>query len=450
LTVKTDAPKRPATTKEYDGDGGGGAAGAKSAVLAAVDEREVLRIEQGCTRIPSLTYEEQAVAEYFAQQMRFAGLEVQVIEVEDPYGSGKRSKQPVGRLRGTGGGKSIMFDGHMDHVPVVGQWSRDPFSGDFDGTYIYGRGCEDDKGGIVSAIEAAAAIKRSGVRLKGDVLVCPVMGHKSGGIGTKDLIKRGLIADYAVNTENSGNGLATVTVGAMKARLFFGSKAPATRSVGFQRVENKPMHRFDALSRFILALGPSLRRIPEGGWLTYTPTADLPDYPQLNIDSMQCEWFAPKATLELHLRTVPGITKESLRGDLERVVAKLQEEDATIDVEIEVPPKDGQYAGWDWPTSQIEPDDRLVRAMIGAHTLVTGKAPVVGADPRLGAVGDASFLTSAGVKSVLYGPGDIESQPLGQWPAPDERVALTDLVVAAKVYALAAIDICGIAQQGEK
>ena len=69
-----------------------------------------------------------------------------MIEVVNPFDSTQRSREPVGRLRGAGGGKSLMLDAHMDHNPVIdaAKWERDPYSGGFDGTYIYGRGGQDD------------------------------------------------------------------------------------------------------------------------------------------------------------------------------------------------------------------------------------------------------------------------------------------------------------------
>ena len=412
---------------------------AKAAVLAAVDEQEVLRLEVGAVRIPSLTYEEHGVADYFARQMRAIDLEVEMYEVSDPYGSPKTSRQPVGRLRGTGGGRSLMFEGHMDHVPLVGTWTRDPFSGDFEDGLIHGRGGQDDKGGIVSAIAAAAALKRAGVRLRGDVVICPVMGHKSGGIGVKDLIARGILTDYAVNTENSGNGLATVTVGVIKVRIV----ARALPIHIMQGGQPTHLNRFDQLARILVALGPSWRPIRRGGWLTFEPWADLPDYPQLSIDAISGDFFEHQASAEFQVRTVPGMTRQALRDDVERLIAQVVGDDPGFEIEIEVPPKDGQYAAWDWPPARIDRDDPLVVAMIDAHTRVTGAPPVVGAEPRLGAVGDASFLQAAGVTSVLYGPGDGTVFP--SWPTPNETTPLVDLVVAAKVFALAAIDICGAA-----
>ena len=72
-------------------------------ILTAVDQDRVLTMEQECVRIPSFTYEEQECAAYFARVMGEIGLDVEMVDVEDPMGTGRRGRQPVGRLRGTGG-----------------------------------------------------------------------------------------------------------------------------------------------------------------------------------------------------------------------------------------------------------------------------------------------------------------------------------------------------------
>jgi acetylornithine deacetylase/succinyl-diaminopimelate desuccinylase-like protein len=415
---------------------------AKDSVLAAVDPQRVLKLEQGCVRIPSDTFEEQEVADFFGDYMKSIGLEVTMLEVVDPFGSGKRSREPVGLLRGTGGGKSLMLDGHMDHNPVVGEWERDPYSGDFDGTYIYGRGCQDDKGGIVSSISAAEALIKAKIRLKGDLYVCPVAAHKSGGIGTQAIIKSGIKPDYAINVENSGNGLATVTVGALKGDLHALASPTHAHSPADQL--ERYVSRIEQISRMVVAMGPAERRIPENGWLGYTPSPDLPNFPIMHFDRIIDAPLEGKTTLEFHLRTVPGMTKEGVTADVQRLLAKLKQENPNVRLHLDIPPKTGKYGpGWDWPPVKISDDDPLPRAVRAAHKQVTGSEPAYGAEPRLGAVGDASFLQRAGVKSVLYGPGDIKIFKV--WPTPDERVTLDELVVAAKVYALTAIDICGLA-----
>src|SRR2546423_5007974 len=88
-------------------------------------------------------------------------------------------------------------------------------------------GAHDDKGGCVAAICALEAIVRSGTRLKGDVLMTPVVAHKLGGAGTHALLRHGVTADLCINMEHSNNTVANVCVGVVMVRL----RRPAPRLV---------------------------------------------------------------------------------------------------------------------------------------------------------------------------------------------------------------------------
>jgi acetylornithine deacetylase/succinyl-diaminopimelate desuccinylase-like protein len=76
------------------------------------------------------------------------------------------------------------------------------------------------------------------------------------------------------------------------------------------------------------------------------------------------------------------------------------------------------------------------------HEHVTGKPPEVSAKPRIGAVGDGNLYGATGIPTILYGPGDIDI--FEQWPTPNERVLIEDIVVAAKTMALTAVEMCGV------
>jgi len=120
-----------------------------------------------CRRLiqtPGLSGEERAVAELMAAEMKYLGFD----EVWfDPYGS------VIGRLKGRGHGKTVLFDGHIDTVPVSDghQWSTDPFGGRLADGRIYGRGASDMKGALAAMICAVAAVAQSGARPAGDLYV---------------------------------------------------------------------------------------------------------------------------------------------------------------------------------------------------------------------------------------------------------------------------------------
>jgi acetylornithine deacetylase len=187
--------------------------------ISTVNERRIFELEQRSIRIPSSTFEEGEIADLYASTMADIGLDVEMMEVIHPQDPAKKSRQPIGRLRGTGEGPTLMLNGHMDPGAEMTGWTVDPLGAKFEDGWIWGIGAHDDKGGCVAAISAVEAIVRSGTRLRGDVIVTPVIAHKLGGAGTRALLDRGVKADLCINMEHSNNTIANVCVGVVMARL---------------------------------------------------------------------------------------------------------------------------------------------------------------------------------------------------------------------------------------
>jgi acetylornithine deacetylase len=100
-----------------------------------------------------------------------------------------------------GGGKSLLFNGHVDTNPVTEGWTVDPWGGIVDERFIYGIGVSNMKAGDAAYFCAAKTLIDAGVRLKGDLILTYVVGELQGGVGTLALIDQGLRADYFINTE---------------------------------------------------------------------------------------------------------------------------------------------------------------------------------------------------------------------------------------------------------
>ena len=134
---------------------------------------------------------EAAVAALIAERLRSAGLEVSLEEVAPGR------PNVIGRLRGTGGGRTLMLWGHTDVV------AADPegFAPRLDGGRIYGRGAVDMKGGLACAIAAAEELAR-GPRPAGDVIVAGVIDEEWVSLGAAALVQR-YAADGAILTEQS-------------------------------------------------------------------------------------------------------------------------------------------------------------------------------------------------------------------------------------------------------
>ena len=174
-------------------------------VLSQVDEQEIVELASDLIRIPSFKPDETPVANFLADFFRPRGYEVDMQEVEPGR------FQAIATLRGTGGGNSLMLNGHTDINSLGRRWTRDPWTPTVEGDRLYGQGVQNMKGGLASIIMAAEAIRLSGVRLKGDLVVACVVGETQGGEGTYHLMQSGLRTDMAVVAEPFGLGnLATV------------------------------------------------------------------------------------------------------------------------------------------------------------------------------------------------------------------------------------------------
>ncbi len=113
----------------------------------------------------------------------------------------------VGVLKGSGGGRSLILNGHIDTVTIEPSeaWTRDPHCAEIEAGRMYGRGTSDMKGGLMAALMALRFLREAGVILQGDVIVQSVVNEEHAGNGTLDLVRRGITADAAIVLEPTEN-----------------------------------------------------------------------------------------------------------------------------------------------------------------------------------------------------------------------------------------------------
>ena len=177
-------------------------------ILDTVDEKAIVALASDLIKIPSFKPDETPVAQYLADFFIERGYEVDLQEVEPGR------FQTVATLKGTGGGMSLMLNGHTDINSLTLHGKRDPWTPSVEGDRLYGHGVQNMKGGLASIIMAAEAVRLSGVKLKGDLVVACVVGETQGGEGTYYLMQTGFRTDMAVVAEPFGVGnLVTVHAG---------------------------------------------------------------------------------------------------------------------------------------------------------------------------------------------------------------------------------------------
>src|SRR3989475_2451207 len=144
-------------------------------ILASVREEEIIAMACDVINIPSPTGEELQMAEYMRGALGQVGLNVTWQEVEEGRAN------VVGRWTGSGGGKNLMFNGHMD----TSNTGREEFltgigykpNAAVKNGAIYGLGIYNMKGALVCYTHAVKALQRTGIKLKGDLIVAAVAGE---------------------------------------------------------------------------------------------------------------------------------------------------------------------------------------------------------------------------------------------------------------------------------
>ncbi len=345
----------------------------------------------------------------------------------------------IGRMKGSGGGKSLMLNGHIDHNPVSDGWTKDPFGGVVEDGWLYG--FVHMKAADATYIAAASAVRRAGIELKGDVVLALVCGELRGGVGTQHALNSGLRTDYFVLGEPTELDIAFSHTASIVLFIHV-----LGRTKHFATVDTPGMKGVNAVEKaaeVIAALGRSHAPIaaPEhGGWLRHKPAAGFEGLPQINIgpihggigrghDSSRPALFPDRCTLTIDVRIVPGMSKETIGEDVARLLNTIAARDPDFRYEIE-------FAQDTFPLPFDAPRDLPI-----AHSVIAAHRRVHGADPKPApvlrfAASDASWLAAAGIPGIVYGPtGRYLSRP-------DERCKVEDLVRAAKAYACVIADIC--------
>ena len=405
----------------------------KEKVLAQVEDEETVDLVRELHARRSFSGVEQECAEFLADFMRRAGLEARLQEVEP----GRCNA--IGVVRGSGGGQSLMLNGHTDIDPVPENYGRDPWTFSREDGRLYGHGIQNMKAADAAMVMAAVAVVRAGVRLKGDLVVAAVVGELQGGVGTYHLVQSGLATDAAIVPEPTWLNIRTVHAGWLQLLITTRGK---TGWIGSMHLY-KTVNALEKMTKVVDTLGQIRFRC--------TPRQELPGLPRLLVGGMIAGmgkdyglWrpsFVPDhATIAIDVRLVPGQSIETAVEDIRLALEGLPRDDPDLEFEIELPPATYREP-WRAVKHAIPPldlphSDPLVGHVLENHRRVVGKDPDhIGAVlPNSYAGADSGHLFAAGVRTLNYGPSGPEFRP--QWC--DEA----NLHKCARVLALTAVDVC--------
>jgi len=340
---------------------------------------------------------EQGVAIRVAEEMRSAGMDVEVTEVAPGH------PNVVGVLEGRGPGKSLMFCGHIDTVGVEGMSSPfDPIERD---GRIYGRGSGDMKAGVAAMIEAARSLANSGSINAGRLIVAAVVDEEYASIGAESLVQK-WSADAAVVTEPTD---LVVAIG-HKGFSWLEIKTEGRAAHGSRPLEGRDS--ILRMGRVLSRLEKLDRRLQSQ---TPHPVLGTPSLHGSLIDGGR-EWstYPDRCVLKMERRTIIGESPNAALNEVEEILTELSHEDSEFKGSAEHIFSRQAYetpAGHDLP-QMLE----SALSHIGHGAKRAGMTYWT----------DAAILGEAGIPSVIFGPGGAGYHGLEEYVRVEEVLACRD------------------------
>lgn len=390
--------------------------------------------------------DEAALQEWIGDLLRGLGFEVEIWE-PDPadfadhpmYAEGLHWRgRPVlsARRKGAGGGRSLVFNGHIDTVRAepLDQWTRDPWGAEVEGDRLYGRGSCDMKGGIAAALAAIEAVVSSG-DLAGDLYVQTAPDEETTGMGAVTLLHRGLDADACLVPEPSGYKLYSAYRGILYGRVDVTGR-PAHAEIpqphhsaggGVNAIDlaRKVMDAFDALSDD-WALRPDQQH----------PLLAPPRIFPTGISGGEFIASLPgSASIDFDLTYLPANADENgfgskARAEVEEHLRRWAETDSWL---REHPPR----ITWvqDYPAAEVEEGDAFGELIQQVGREKHGlELPLAGFQTW----GEAATYLRHGIPAYCIGPGAIERAHMI-----DEWTSISELGQYANLFADVIRSWCG-------
>lgn len=381
-----------------------------------IDLREVVAVLSELVNINSINPElvpegkgEGDVARHLAQFLQSAGLDVRLQEVSP----GRFNV--LGVLKGSGGGRSLMLNGHLDTVGVAGMEA--PFTARVENGLLYGRGAQDMKGGVAAALVAVATLAGE-PRLKGDVVVAGVADEEYKSAGTRALLAGGVRTDAAIVMEPTGLEVATAHKGFAWAEV---------ETLGRAAHGSRPEEGLDAIAFMGRVLG-EIERLQEklNAGPRHKRLGCGSIHASLISGGQELSSYPAQCRLSLERRLVPGEDATTLEGELQGIARKLIEQDSRFQARIAI--------GYSAQPLETPRDAAIVQTLARAAGSVLGHEAPFGTQSFWT---DAALLSEAGIPSVLFGPGGAGLH------SAVEYVRLDDVVHCARTLAACARDFCG-------
>jgi acetylornithine deacetylase len=321
----------------------------------------------------------------------------------------------VGIARGTGGGKTLLLNGHMDTVGVTGMADGHRPRVDREAGRLYGRGAYDMKGGVAACMLAIAEAKKQ--NLRGDVIFTGVIDEEYASVGTMELAER-IHADAAIVAEFTELQLILAHRGFVWLEV---------ETIGKAAHGSRPDLGVDA----IVKMGKVLTEMEK---LDQTLRAN-PTHPLLGSGSLHASLiqggqelssYPERCLLSVERRTLPGESPEAVEAELLEILRNVRRSDPSFNVILR--------RGIDRAPLETREEEEIVQALQAASVKVLNRPSQMSGVPFWT---DAAVLAAAGIPSVLFGPAGSGAHAVEEW------VDLASVKACEEIYLATAISFCG-------
>jgi len=349
---------------------------------------------------------EAEIARYIAGWLERAGLEVEIVE------AAPGRPNVYGAAPGTGGGRTLLLNGHMDTVGAAGM--PDAHRPRIREGKLYGRGAYDMKGGLAACMLAVAEARKQ--RLRGDVIITAVVDEEYASLGTMDLAGQ-FQADAAIVAEFTELQLILAHRGFVWLEV---------ETIGRAAHGSRPDLGVDAIVRMGKVL-IELEKLDQT--LRANPTHRLLGSGSLHASLIQggqeLSTYPERCLLSAERRTLPGETPEAVEGEFLGIVQEIRRSDPSFQAVVR--------RGIDRAPLETPEDADITRAIqSAAATVLKGPLPVACVPFST----DAALLSPAGVPSVLFGPSGAGAHAVEEW------VDLESVKTCAEIYLATAKNFC--------
>ncbi|MBI2184995.1 MAG: M20/M25/M40 family metallo-hydrolase [Thaumarchaeota archaeon] len=359
----------------------------------------------------------------------------------------EESANALGIIPGTGDGTSLICDAHIDtgsggpvgHTEMAKRFEK----GFVDGEFIYGYGIINCKAQVSAFMIAARALLKAGVHLKGDVTIAAVASETGGasvdefqgvdypgeGFGSRWLIDRGIVADYALIGETSGFGIITAECGRAELKIQVPGRKVYTPRLERGKSWQENPNAFVKAAHVALALEQ---------WATDYEKREQIEFhggviiPKAQIEGIRGDGHSGisgrNCNIYIDVWLAPGANPRSIQQEIQRLIKSLG-----IDCKVTL---------YQWNRGFIAQNaETLINAVGEAHRYIHGADPPQPPSSELSMWRDLNAFNEVGIPSICYGAPRLY-EPYTD--ARDRAMKISDLVSATKTYALTMMSICGV------